>query len=134
VFDGAEAEEAVAISTVFVETPSRPTMVNPLNDVTTGATFCIDAAATPSVRPSVQPLQLRMEPFGWPCHAMFLKPWPGRRRTLSWLRWQVRIRSAPRMEFRRIWLFHDCFGVVSGDRPGADHASSVVLEHHQFAL
>jgi hypothetical protein len=70
VFDGAETGEVVAISTVFVETPSRPTMVNSV--VTTGTTFCIDAAATPSVRPSVQPLQLRMEPFGWPCHAMFL--------------------------------------------------------------
>jgi hypothetical protein len=49
VFDGAEAEEAADISTVFVETPSRPTMVNPLNDVMTGTTFCVDAAATPSV-------------------------------------------------------------------------------------
>jgi hypothetical protein len=49
VFDGAEVEEAGAISTVFVETPSRPTMVNRLNDFMTGATFRIDASATPSV-------------------------------------------------------------------------------------
>jgi hypothetical protein len=49
VFDGAEVEEAGAISTVFVVTPSRPTMVNPLNDLMTGTTFRVDAGATPTV-------------------------------------------------------------------------------------
>src|SRR5260370_13943216 len=42
------------------------------------------------------------------------------RRVLFRLRLQARARSAPRMEFRRIWLFHDCIGVVSGNRPRAD--------------
>ena len=57
------------------------------------------------------------------------------RRALFRLRWQAGARSAPRMEFRRIWLFHDCIGVVSGNRPRADERVSFVeLEHQQVVL
>ena len=35
-FDGAETEEAGAIPTVFVETPSRPTMVKPRPETVSG--------------------------------------------------------------------------------------------------